>query len=299
MDKAGRVGLALPLAYQSGESNAMYYQTNLFVTNPALTIKLGPKTSLLTSWEFRFNMRDNIRNFFLTDNARAPDGSFYGSFIADRPSTDRVLTTPNQRDFRFDGPDTFRKERTYVSTYRLDHRFSSNLQWWGGYALENSYVRERSFNIALRNANDASIPLRVRTDPRFLALLRPSFGTAQPQILDIRPNNVTNSAATLRPKWASELYYGAASHTGSNTARKGAAKTHKAGKKPKHDKRRVPSSESPCAVNVRAGICITVNFFGELKCGDSSAFPPCSQCLGGSALALSSNHEQASQLIAA
>ena len=207
VDKAGRIGFALPIAYQSGESNAMYYQTNLFVTNPALTIKLGPKTSLLASYEVRFNTRDNIRNFFLTDNARASDGSFYGSFIADRPSTDRVLTTPNQRDFRFEGPDTFRKERTYVSTYRIDHRFSDNLQWWGGYALENSYVRERSFSIALRNANDASIPLRVRTDPRFLALLRPSFGTAQPQVLDIRPNNVTNSAATLRPKWASELYY--------------------------------------------------------------------------------------------
>ncbi|WP_414660837.1 TonB-dependent siderophore receptor [Horticoccus sp. 23ND18S-11] len=207
VDKGGRIGFALPLSYQSGESNAMYYKTDTFVLNPALTLKLGPKTSLLASWEARYNTRDNIRNFFLTDNTRAPDGSFYGSLIADRPGTNRVLTTPNQRDFRFEGPDTFRKERTYVRTYRLDHRFSDNIQWWGGYSAEDINVRDRSFNIALRNANDASIPLRIRDDPRFLALLRPTQGTGQPQILDIRPNNITNSSRTVRPTWKSELYF--------------------------------------------------------------------------------------------
>jgi hypothetical protein len=175
--------------------------------NPALTLRLGPKTSFLASIEARYNTRDNIRNFFLTDNTRAPDGSFYGTLIDGRPGTARVLTTPNQRDFRFEGPDTFRKERTYVRTFRIDHRFSENLQWWGGYSAEDINVRDRSFNIALRNANDASIPLRVRNDPRFLSLLRPSFGTAQPQVLDIRPNNITNSSRTVRPTWKSELYF--------------------------------------------------------------------------------------------
>jgi hypothetical protein len=195
------------MSYQTNKSNAMYYQMDTFVMNPALTMKLGPNTSLLASIESRFNTRDNIRNFFLTDNTLAPDGTPYGTLIAGRPGTARVFTTPNQRDFRFEGPDTFRKERTYVATYRIDHRFSDNLQWWGGYSAEDINVRDRSFNIALRNANDASIPLRVRTDPRFLALLRPSAGTAQPQILDIRPNNITNSARTVRPTWKSELYF--------------------------------------------------------------------------------------------
>lgn len=202
----GAVGFALPVAYSGSESNAMYYETNTLHVNPALTVKLGPKTTLLASIEARYNTRDNIRNFFLTDNTRAPDGSFYGTLIDGRPGTARVLTTPNQRDFRFEGPDTFRKERTYVRTFRLDHRFSENLQWWGGYSAEDINVRDRSFNIALRNANDASIPLRVRNDPRFLSLLRPSFGTAQPQVLDIRPNNITNSSRTVRPTWKSELY---------------------------------------------------------------------------------------------
>src|SRR5690606_7990596 len=41
------IGLALPFAYSSNRSNAMYYETNTLVFNPALTIKLGPKTSLL------------------------------------------------------------------------------------------------------------------------------------------------------------------------------------------------------------------------------------------------------------
>jgi outer membrane receptor protein involved in Fe transport len=203
----GTVGFALPASYSGSKSNAMYYQTNTFVLNPALTVKLGPKTSLLASIEARYNTRDNIRNFFLTDNTLAPGGTPYGTLIAGRPGTARVLTTPNQRDFRFEGPDTFRKERTYVRTYRLDHRFTDNLQWWGGYSAEYINVRDRSFNIALRNATDASIPLRVRTDPRFLALLRPSNGTAQPQVLDIRPNNITNSSRTVRPTWKSELYY--------------------------------------------------------------------------------------------
>jgi iron complex outermembrane receptor protein len=202
----GAIGFALPMSYQTNKSNAMYYRMDTFVMNPALTLRLGPHTSLLASIESRFNTRDNIRNFFLTDNTLAPDGTPYGTLIAGRPGTARVLTTPNQRDFRFEGPDTFRQERTYVSTYRIDHRFSDNLQWWGGYSAEDINVHDRSFNIALRNANDASIPLRVRTDPRFLALLRPSAGTAQPQVLDIRPNNITHSARTVRPTWKSELY---------------------------------------------------------------------------------------------
>ena len=203
----GAIGFAIPVAYSGSKSNAMYYQTNTLHLNPALTVKLGPKTTFLGSIEARYNTRDNIRNFFLTDNTRAPDGSFYGTLIDGRPGTARVLTTPNQRDFRFEGPDTFRKERTYVRTFRIDHRFSENLQWWGGYSAEDINVRDRSFNIALRNANDASIPLRVRNDPRFLSLLRPSFGTAQPQVLDIRPNNITNSSRTVRPTWKSELYF--------------------------------------------------------------------------------------------
>ena len=202
----GAIGFAIPLSYSEGKSNAQYYETNTLHLNPAFTFKLGPKTSLLTSLEARYNTRDNIRNFFLTDNALSPSGVPYGTLIDGRPGTARVLTTPNQRDFRFEGPDTFRKERTYVRTYRLDHRFSDNFQWWGGYSAEDINVRDRSFNISLRNANDASIPLRVRTDPRFLAMLRPSSGTAQPQILDIRPNNITNSSRTVRPTWKSEIY---------------------------------------------------------------------------------------------
>ncbi len=202
----GTIGFALPFAYSSGKSNAMYYETNTLHLNPALTVKLGPKTTLLASLEARYNFRDNIRNFFLTDNTRAPDGSFYGTLIDGRPGTNRVFTTPSQRDFRFEGPDTFRKERTYVKTYRIDHRFSDNFQWWGGYSAEDINVRDRSFNISLRNANDASIPLKVRADPRFLALLRPSFGTGQPQVLDIRPNNINNSSRTVRPTWKTEIY---------------------------------------------------------------------------------------------
>ena len=205
--KDNRFGVALPMSYQTSKSSAMYFETNTFVMNPAVTIKLGPKTSVLASVESRFNTRDNIRGFFLTDNTLDPSGNPYGSLIAGRPGTARVLTTPNQRDFRFEGPDTFRKERAYINTYRIDHRFSDNLQWWGGYSAEDINVRDRSFNVSLRNANDGSIPLKIRTDPRFTSLLRPSFGTAQPQVLDIRPNNITNSSRTVRPTWKSELYY--------------------------------------------------------------------------------------------
>ncbi len=204
----GRIGFALPLAYSESKSNAKYYEMNTFVMNPTLTFKLGPKTTLLAAVESRFNTRDNFfGSFFLTDNAVAPGGTPYGTLIEGRPGTNRVLTTPNQRDFRLEGPDTFRQERTYVHTYRLDHRFTDRIQWWGGYNAEDINVRQRSFNISLRNANDSSIPLSVRNDPRFLALLRPASGTAQPQVLDIRPNNIVNSARTVRPTWKTELYF--------------------------------------------------------------------------------------------
>lgn len=205
LDKGGRFGLAIPMSYQANKSSAMYFETNTFVMNPALTVKLGPKTTFLASLESRFAFRDNIRNFFLADTlARAPDGSFYGTLIPGRVGNTRVLTTPNQRDFRFEGPDTFRKDRTYVRTYRIDHRFSDTLQWWAGFNMEDINVRERFWSIALRNSTDAAVPLKIRTDPRFTAMLRP--GTPQ-QILDIRPNNVANSARTTRQTWKSELYH--------------------------------------------------------------------------------------------
>ncbi|HRE82421.1 MAG TPA: TonB-dependent receptor plug domain-containing protein [Opitutaceae bacterium] len=206
IDKKKLLGFALPVAYQTNKTSAMYYRTDTLVFNPAVTFKLTPNTTILASIDYRFNERDNVRGNFITDNTRAPDGSFYGTFIDGRPGNNRVLTTPDQRNFRFEGPDTFRKERDYVRTIRIDHRFNDNLQWWGGLSTEVLKVRERSFNVSPRNANDTSIPLKIRNDPRFLALLRPTFNNGQPQVLDIRPNNIVRSATTIRPTYKTELY---------------------------------------------------------------------------------------------
>jgi outer membrane receptor for monomeric catechols len=87
--KDNRFGVALPMSYQTSKSSAMYFETNTFVMNPAVTVKLGPKTSVLASVESRFNTRDNIRGFFLTDNTLDPAGNPYGSLIAGRPGTAR------------------------------------------------------------------------------------------------------------------------------------------------------------------------------------------------------------------
>ncbi len=200
------VGFALPMAYQEQRGTWMYYHISNFVMAPTLTANFGDKLRFLASIESRFNRRNDFSTFFLTDTALNPSGVPYGTMIPGRPGT-AVLTTPSQRDFRFDGPDTYRRERDYVTTYRVDYAFSDKLQWWGGFSSEDINVHEQGWNIALRNANDSSIPMAIRTDPRFLALLRPAYGTAQPQVLDIRPNNITESARTVRPTWKSELYY--------------------------------------------------------------------------------------------
>ncbi len=206
LPKVSSVGFAMPMAYQETGSTWMYYRIHNFVMVPTLTAKVGDKLRLLASIESRFNERNDFSTFFLTDTALNPAGQPYGTLIPGRPGS-AVLTTPSQRDFRFDGPDTYRRERDYVTTFRVDYAFSDHLQWWGGFSSEDINVHEQGWNIALRNANDSSIPLAIRSDPRFLALLRPSLGTAQPQVLDIRPNNITESARTVRPTWKSELYY--------------------------------------------------------------------------------------------
>jgi hypothetical protein len=180
---------------------------NTFVMNPALTIKLGPEDPAARVHRVPLQHPRQHPQLLPHRQHPRPDGTPYGTLIDGRPGTARVLTTPNQRDFRFEGPGHL-PQGTHLRPHLPDRPpFSENLQWWGGYSAEDINVRDRSFNIALRNANDASIPLRVRTDPRFLALLRPSAGTAQPQVLDIRPNNITNSARTVRPTWKSELYF--------------------------------------------------------------------------------------------
>lgn len=45
---------------------------------PTLTVKFRPKTPILASIESRFNARDNISGFFLTDNTVNPAGTPYG-----------------------------------------------------------------------------------------------------------------------------------------------------------------------------------------------------------------------------
>lgn len=201
------VGFALPIAYQRSGSQAMYYETDTLVLNPTLEWKLTPRTKLIFSLESRNYDRDRIGSLTLTDNGRAPDGSFYGINIPGRASTNRIINSPDVKTFRFEGPDTLRSERSMVRTLRVDHAFTDDLQLWAGYNHEIQHHRERSFNLAIRNANDASIPLKIRNDPRFLALLRPAIAGSQPQVMDIRPNNILNDFVTVRPTFKSELYY--------------------------------------------------------------------------------------------
>ena len=210
LDSSDRVGLALPIAYTTQRSSEMYNFQHFFVFNPTVTIKVGPKTTLLVEYELMALNRASFSNgggFQITDTALAPNGTPYGVLIPGRqPNGQRVLATPNQQDFRWDGPDTYRDNRYQVQTYRIDHAFTDNLQFWVGWNYADSHVKNRDFSITLRNANDSSIPLSIRSNPQFIALERPAFGTAQPQVLDIRPNTIQPDLVTTYPTIKSELF---------------------------------------------------------------------------------------------
>jgi len=215
-----RSGLACdPDRLPDRDGQRQYFYRHWFVANPTLTLKLGPKTTLLLEEE---NMQLDLPQFAnanngtgtatnafnIADSAQAPNGSFYGTLIPGKnPVGQRYLTTPNQEDFRWDGPDTYSKRRYRVSTIRLDEAFTPDLQAWIGYNYAISNVKQRSFNITLRNANDSAIPLSIRTNPQFLALLRPAFGSAQPQVLDYQPASQNNDVATVYPTVKGELFY--------------------------------------------------------------------------------------------
>ncbi len=176
--------------------------------NPSITIRITPKTTLLLDYERHQNDHSNTRDVWITDNGRAPNGDFYGIFYEGRNTgTNRVLATPDQRLFSFQGPDIYRKQRAHATVVRLDHAFTDDLQAWIGYSSQDYHVSERTWNIALRNWNANEIPLKVRTDPRFQALMRPAFAGQTPQVMDIRPNNETPDSVGRFPNIKSEIYY--------------------------------------------------------------------------------------------
>jgi outer membrane receptor protein involved in Fe transport len=229
LNKAKTIGFSLPVAFQHEELPMNYFYRERFVFSPSLKFKIGPNTTITMEHETQQNDRSNIAStYFIRDEKLDASGNFYGVVIPGKSTATSItngvesatvshyLNAPDIKNYRLDGPDTFRHERDYGQRVRIDHAFTENFQVWAGYSHEMYYIQARSFNLALRDVTDASIPMAIRTDPRFLAMARPTYnknattgvitlGTAQ--ILDIRPNNIDNDSYQDREIWKSELYY--------------------------------------------------------------------------------------------
>ncbi len=237
LNKTNSITMFVGAAYQRGDSimglgyAPMYSFHEKLAVSPSVNIQLTAHTKITGSFDYQYITRDNLGGSgrasagLITDNATYADATGitrnYGYVVEGRSATNnnnRALVTPDQKNFRFDGPGTYSKQHQYGQILRVDHAFSRDFQIWAGYNLESRHIKDRGYTIALRNWNDTTnVPTAIRTDPRFLALLRgPAVvpnaqGVITPdashQVLEIRPNNVSNDSINFRPMWKSEIYY--------------------------------------------------------------------------------------------
>ena len=231
----GRASFFTGLAYQRGDSilgtgySPKYAFHEKLVWSPSVVFHPTPRDKIKLSFDYQYITRDNLGGSgrasggLITDNSTYVDASGvtqnYGYTIPGRSNTNqgnRVLVTPDLKNFRFDGPGTYSKQHNYGHTLRIDHAFSRDFQVWAGYNMEMKRVKSRGYTIAVRNWNDnTNVPVSIRTDPRFIALLRgPSVdpaGSITPdanhQVMEIRPNNIQNDGFNFRPMWKAEVYY--------------------------------------------------------------------------------------------
>jgi len=179
----GKILYSIGSAYENREYDVMYDHLHMFNFSPKFEYRHSERTRLTVSAELQRRKWAHLDNGLIAD----PNAAL-GVDIPGRTGG-KLVATPDLRTFRWLGPDPNNNRRGYSYTAMLDHAFSEDLKVRAGLNYQGFHFRTRRYgNPTVRAQNAAQIPLAVRTDPRFLALLR-SDGrvleyTQQPSELD-------------------------------------------------------------------------------------------------------------------
>lgn len=161
------VNFSVGAAFENRRYEADLDYLHAFTFNPKLDAQLGPRTKVVVEVELLRRQWAHLDNGLITDPNTA-----LGVDIPGRTGA-KVVATPDFRRFRWSGPDPNNNRRGYSQLVQLRHAFSPDLQFSFGANRQGFHFRTRRFaapQVRLQNA--AQIPAAVRTDPRFIALLR-------------------------------------------------------------------------------------------------------------------------------
>lgn len=163
----GAVRFSVGSAFENRRYRVDLDYLHAFTFNPMIEWRIGVRTKLTADAELLRRQWAHLDNGLITD-----PNTDLGVDILGRVGA-KVVKTPDFRRFRWAGPDPNNNRRGYSYSVMLDHAFSDDLKMRAGGNFQGFHLRTRRFaNPVIRASNATQIPAAVRTDPRFLALLR-------------------------------------------------------------------------------------------------------------------------------
>lgn len=205
--RGGAIRFSLGSAFENRKYRADYDHLHAFTFNPMLEFRLGSATKLTVDAELLRRKWAHLDNGLITDPNPA-----LGVDIPGRTGA-KLVATPDFRRFRWLGPDPNNNRRGYSYSLMLDHAFSSDFKLRVGGNYQGFHLRTRRYgNPTVRSRTAAQIPVAVRTDPRFLALLR-----SDGQVLEYTQQASEADGIQGGMQYRTELFY--AFRTGSLTHR--------------------------------------------------------------------------------
>ena len=161
------INFSLGAAYENRKYEADFDHLHAFTFNPKLDVQLGPKTKVVVEVEMLRRKWAHLDNGLVTDPNTA-----LGVDIPGRTGA-KVIATPDFRRFRWNGPDPHNNRRGYSQMVMIKHAFTPDLQLSLAGNRQGFHFRTKRYGAPqVRLQNAAQIPVNVRTDLRFLALLR-------------------------------------------------------------------------------------------------------------------------------
>lgn len=163
----GRLRFSVASAFENRKYEADYDHLHAFTLAPKLEFHFSERTRITLDAELLRRKWAHLDNGLITDPNTA-----LGVDIPGRTGA-KVVATPDFRRFRWLGSDPNNNRRGYSYSAMLDHAFSPDLKMRMGLNYQGFHLRTvRYANPTIRASNATQIPAAVRSDPRFIALLR-------------------------------------------------------------------------------------------------------------------------------
>lgn len=167
LTRGGAIRFSLGSAFENRKYLADYDHLHAFTVNPKIEYNINGRTKITADAELLRRKWAHLDNGLITD-----PNSTLGVDIPGRVGA-KVVATPDFRRFRWLGPDPHNNRRGYSYSLVIDHAFSDEFKVRVGANYQGFHLRTQRFgNPTVRASNASQIPVVVRNDPRFIALLR-------------------------------------------------------------------------------------------------------------------------------